>query len=104
MVPQSLRHMRRIPSQVAYRRVADYPWFMSKSEILNALSNLSAEERREILDKLLDLETEGWMDAADLTDEERRLIESRLEAHRGNPDEAIPWEDVEAELIARFGK
>jgi putative addiction module component (TIGR02574 family) len=44
------------------------------------------------------------MDAADLTDEERRLIESRLEAHRGNPDEAIPWEDVEAELITRFGK
>jgi putative addiction module component (TIGR02574 family) len=77
---------------------------MSKSEILNALSNLSAEERREILDKLLDLEAEGWMDFADLTDEERRFIESRLEAHRGNPDEAIPWEDVEAELITRFGK
>jgi hypothetical protein len=46
---------------------------------------------------------EGWLDAADLTDEERRLIESRLEAHRRNPDAAIPWEDVEAELIARFG-
>jgi putative addiction module component (TIGR02574 family) len=72
--------------------------------ILNVLANLSAKLRREILEKLLDLEAEGWRDAADLTDEERRLIESRLEAHRRNPDAAIPWADVEAELIARFGK
>jgi putative addiction module component (TIGR02574 family) len=77
---------------------------MSKSEILNALPNLSAKERQEILEKLLELETQGWLDAADLTDDERRLIESRVEAHRQNPDAAIPWEDVEAELIARFGK
>jgi putative addiction module component (TIGR02574 family) len=77
---------------------------MSKSEILKTLPKLSAKERREILEKLLELEDEGWLDAADLTDEERRLIESRLEAHRRDPDAAIPWEDVEAELIARFGK
>jgi putative addiction module component (TIGR02574 family) len=77
---------------------------MSKSEILSELPNLSAEERREVLDKLLQLEGEGWLDAADLTDEERRLIENRLEAHRQNPDAAIPWEDVEAKLIARFGR
>jgi putative addiction module component (TIGR02574 family) len=77
---------------------------MSKSEILNALPNLSEKERREILEKLLELEAEGWLDANELTDEERQLIESRLEAHRQNPDEAIPWGNVEAELIARFGK
>lgn len=77
---------------------------MSKSEILSELPNLSAEERRELLDRLLQLEGEGWLDAADLTDDERRLIESRLEAHRQNPDAAIPWDDVEAKLIARFGQ
>lgn len=77
---------------------------MSKAEILSELPNLSAEERRELLDRLLQLEGEGWLDAADLTDDERRLIESRLEAHRQNPDAAIPWDDVEAKLIARFGK
>jgi len=59
---------------------------MSKAEILQVLPNLSAEERREILDKLLQLEGEGWLEAADLTDEERRLIESRLEAHRLDPE------------------
>ena len=77
---------------------------MSKAEILTELPNLSAKERREILDRLLQLEGEGWLDDADLTDDERQLIESRLEAHRQNPDAAIPWDDVEAKLIARFGK
>jgi putative addiction module component (TIGR02574 family) len=77
---------------------------MSKSEILSALPSLSEKERREILDRLLQLEGEGWLDDADLTGDERQLIESRLEAHRQNPDAAIPWDDVEAKLIARFGK
>ena len=76
---------------------------MSKSEILTELPNLSAKERREVLDRLLQLEGEGWLDAADLTEEERQLIESRLEAHGQNPDAAIPWDDVEAKLLARFG-
>jgi putative addiction module component (TIGR02574 family) len=77
---------------------------MSKSEILNSLPNLNAKERREILDRLLQLEGEGWLDATDLTDEEQQVIESRLEAHRQNPDAAIPWDDVEAKLVARFGQ
>jgi len=77
---------------------------MGKSEILTELPNLSARERREILDRLLQLEGDGWLDDADLTDDECQLIESRLEAHRQNPDAAIPWEDAEAKLIARFGQ
>jgi putative addiction module component (TIGR02574 family) len=77
---------------------------VSKSEILNSLPNLDAKERREILDRLLQLEGEGWLDATDLTHEERQVIESRLEAHRQNPDAAIPWDDVEAKLVARFGQ
>jgi putative addiction module component (TIGR02574 family) len=44
-----------------------------------------------------------WHNAADLTNDERRIIESRLEAHRQNPDAAIPWDDVEARLVTRFG-
>jgi putative addiction module component (TIGR02574 family) len=77
---------------------------MSKLEILNSLPNLDAKERREILDKLLQLEGEGWLDATDLTDEERQVIESRLEAHGRDPNTAIPWDDVEVKLVARFGQ
>jgi putative addiction module component (TIGR02574 family) len=44
----------------------------------------------------------AWLNAADLTDEERQIIESRLEAHRKNPDTAIPWDDIEARLVERL--
>ena len=77
---------------------------MSKTEILQELPRLKTQERQEILDKLLELEGEGWLAGSDLSDEERHLIESRLEAHRRNPDAVIPWEDVEAKLLARLGK
>jgi len=77
---------------------------MSKSEILTELPKLQPAERREILDKLLELEADDWLDARDLSDEERRIIGERLEAHRKNPDAAIPWDDIEAELVQRFGR
>jgi putative addiction module component (TIGR02574 family) len=31
------------------------------------------------------------------------VVQKRLDAHRENPDAAVPWEDVRAELSARFG-
>jgi putative addiction module component (TIGR02574 family) len=77
---------------------------VSKTEILKVLPTLDPQERQEILDKLLQLEGEGWLASADLTDQERQLIESRIAVHRQNPEAAIPWDDVEAKLIARFGK
>lgn len=30
-------------------------------------------------------------------------IDRRLAAHEANPDAAIPWEQVEAEALARYG-
>ena len=77
---------------------------MSKTQILDELPRLKTEDRQEILDKLLELEGAGWIADSDLADEERQLIESRLEAHRRNPDAVVPWEDVEAKLLARLGK
>lgn len=37
-----------------------------------------------------------------LSEAERREIDRRLAAHRANPDAAIPWEQVEAEALARL--
>ncbi len=76
---------------------------MSKSEILTAVTKLSSADRRELMEKLLELEADDWLDSGDLTDEERALIETRLAAHRKNPDAAVPWEDVEARLVERLG-
>jgi len=34
----------------------------------------------------------------------REIVRKRLAEHRANPDASIPWEQVRAELLARFGR
>jgi putative addiction module component (TIGR02574 family) len=78
---------------------------MSKTEILEELPKLTSQERHEIRLKLAELDGDGWLDDDDtLIDEEKALIESRLEAHEKNPDTAIPWEEVKARLNRRLGE
>lgn len=78
---------------------------MSKSEILKELPKLTAEERHEIRLKLAELDGDDWLDGDDsLTDEEKALIDSRIEAHEKNPETAIPWDEVRARLNRRLGE
>jgi putative addiction module component (TIGR02574 family) len=44
------------------------------------------------------------VERAPLTDSQKEEIDRRLAAHRANPQAAIPWEQVEAEALARFRK
>lgn len=75
---------------------------MSKTDILEELPKLTSEERHEIRLKLAELDGDGWLDDDDpLTDEQKRLIESRIEAHENNRDTAIPWKEVKARLNRR---
>jgi putative addiction module component (TIGR02574 family) len=34
----------------------------------------------------------------------REIVRQRLAEHRENPDVAVPWEEVRAELLARFSR
>jgi putative addiction module component (TIGR02574 family) len=78
---------------------------MSKSEILEELPKLTSAERYEIRLKLAELEGDDWLDDDDpLTDDEKDLIESRIEAHEKNPETAIPWEEIKARLNRRLGE
>ena len=77
---------------------------MSKTEILEELPNLTSEERHEIRLKLAELDGDGWLDDDTLTDEQKALIESRIEAHEKNPETAIPWEEVKARLNRRLAE
>jgi putative addiction module component (TIGR02574 family) len=78
---------------------------MSKAEILAELPNLSLAERDEIRVKLAEMDGAGWMDSDDpLTEQERALLETRLEDMDKHPEKAIPWEQAEARLKARFGE
>ena len=80
---------------------------MSKTEILEELPKLTAEERREIrstLNELDGISKTEWLDEGELTDEQKLMLEERLAACEKNPDDVIPWETVKAELKKRFGK
>ena len=76
---------------------------MSKVEILEELPRLTAQERREIRRKLIELDDDEWLDADDpLTDEEKALLEARLAAYEKDPDVGSSWEEVEARIHARL--
>ena len=78
---------------------------MSKTEILDEILKLTSEERREIRLKLAELDGDGWLDDDDpLTDEQKALIEARIEAHEKNPETAILWEEFKARLNRRLGE
>jgi putative addiction module component (TIGR02574 family) len=78
---------------------------MSKVEILAELPKLTAEEREEIYLKIVELDGDDWLDADDpLTDEQKALVEARIEAHEKNPQSAIPWEEFNARLKRRSGE
>jgi putative addiction module component (TIGR02574 family) len=42
------------------------------------------------------------VESASLTEAQRQEVDRRLAAHRANPEAAIPWEQVEAEALARL--
>jgi putative addiction module component (TIGR02574 family) len=68
---------------------------MSKSEILEQLRNLTAEERFEIRVKLAEFDGDRCLDEDDpLTDEQKALLDARLADMKQNPDASIPWEDA----------
>lgn len=78
---------------------------MSKAAILAEIPKLTPQEREEIYLKLAELDDNKWMDADDpLTDADKALIESRIEAHEKNPQTAVPWEEFDARLKQRLGE
>ncbi len=72
---------------------------MSKAEILAALPTLTPAERQEILLKLAELDGTVWLDRDDpLTDEDKALIEARMDAYEKDPDSAIPWDEFKVRV------
>ncbi len=78
---------------------------MSKAEILQELPKLTKEERYEIRVTIAEMDNEGWLDEDDpLSDEQKALLESRLEDMEKHPEKSVPWKEAEARLRARFGE
>jgi putative addiction module component (TIGR02574 family) len=77
---------------------------MSKAEIIEELPKLTPEERSEIQARLDDLAGQGWLDGGELTDDEKRLLDSRLDECERHPSSFVPWEQAKAQIKASLKK
>ena len=78
---------------------------MTKAQILEELPKLTPDERYEIRLKLSEFDGDPWLDDDDpLSDRDKTLIESRIEAHDRSPETSIPWEDFKGHLSRRLGE
>jgi putative addiction module component (TIGR02574 family) len=70
---------------------------MSKMEILAELPKLELAERREIFDRICEMEERDLLTGG-ATDEEKALLDRELEEYRQNPQAGSTWNEVEARL------
>lgn len=71
---------------------------MSKAEILQELPKLKTDERREILERLCDLEELALLNGAEPSAEEKALLDGELEDYKANPKTGSSWPEVKARL------
>jgi hypothetical protein len=71
---------------------------MSKVEILAELPKLELADRREILDRICEMEERDLLLGSQPTDEEKTLLDRELEEYRRNPEAGSTWNEVEARL------
>lgn len=67
----------------------------------DGIEKLSIGERIALVQALWD-SIASEVESLPLTEAQRQEIDRRLAAHRANPQAAIPWEQVEAEALARL--
>jgi putative addiction module component (TIGR02574 family) len=77
---------------------------MSKAEILQELPRLGPGERREIFERICELEERELLSGAGPTPEEKELLDREWEEYQKNPDAGSSWEEVEARLLRRTGQ
>ncbi len=70
---------------------------MSKTEILAELPKLGVEDRREILDRICEMEERDLLNGT-ATPEEKLLLDRELEEYRRNPEAGSSWNEVEARI------
>ena len=71
---------------------------MSKAEILLELPKLELADRREIFERICDMEERDLLNGSLPTAKERALLDRELEAYRQNPDAGSTWAEVQARL------
>ena len=70
---------------------------MSKMEILAELPKLELADRREIFDRICEMEERDLITGG-ATGEEKKLLDRELEEYRRNPEAGSSWNEVEARI------
>lgn len=70
---------------------------MTKAELEKEVFGLPLDERTVLAHALL-ASVEEATRTTPLTEAQKRMIESRLQAFHANPENVLTWEEVEAEL------
>jgi putative addiction module component (TIGR02574 family) len=75
------------------------------SSLMTALGidRMSPDERLQLVQEIWD-SIAGEAEAATLTEAQQQEVDRRWAAHLANPQAAIPWEQVEAEIRARLNQ
>ena len=71
---------------------------MSKAEILHELPKLGLHERREIFERIGELEDQDLLEGGEPSAADKALLDRELEEYRKNPDAGSTWPEVEARL------
>ncbi len=76
---------------------------MDFSQVLSAANSLSIDDRLRLVEEV-------WNGIVPqdpqpiLTDAQKQELDRRLAEHDANPDDVVPWEEVNAELKERLGE
>ena len=71
---------------------------MSKAEILHELPKLGLHERREIFERIGELEDQDLLKGGEPTAADKALLDRELEEYRRNPEAGSTWPEVESRL------
>jgi len=74
---------------------------MSKAEILAELPRLGAEERRQIYERLCQLQEQDLLNGAGPSEEEKKLLDAALAEYEKEGDRGRPWRQVLGDLRVR---
>lgn len=77
---------------------------MSKAEILKELPKLEPSERREVLERICELEERDLLNGVGPSAEEKAILEREWEEYQRTPTAGASWEEVEARLLGRPGQ
>ncbi len=91
----------RLPQCLALAGGGRYLWGMSKSDILQELPKLALEDRREIFDRICELEESDLLKGGEPTAEEKVLLDRELEDYTQDPTAGSPWDEVRTRLRNR---